>query len=247
MRAVILIGHGSLRRASGASMIRLAARLREQGVAPFVSAGFLNYSRPRFAEVLTCLVQRGATYVTVQPYFLVHGKFVAEDVPRQIAAARLSQPNIAFALGAAFGAHPMLAALIDRRAQETGLLPAQSVLLVVAHGSPTPAANAPIYELCAQLRATAGYQAVELSFLGLNEPLLGDALDTLANAGHRHIVVVPYFLQLGGHVAEDLPQIVGEAQLRHRHTDIRLTQHLDYDLLLLDVLRQRIAEANEVA
>jgi sirohydrochlorin cobaltochelatase len=228
-------------------MIRLATRLYEQGVAPIVTAGFLNYSRPRFAEVLVRAVRRGATDVVVQPYFLVHGKFVAEDVPRLIATARAAHPCVDFALGTAFGAHPALAKLIDDRARQTGFAPAEAALLIVAHGSPTPEANAPIYELCAQLRDTAGYQAVGLSFLGLNEPLLGDALDSMVSAGHSTIVIVPYFLQLGGHVAEDLPQIVDAAQLRHLHADICLAQHLDYDLLLLDVLRQRIAEASQLA
>ncbi|NJM07584.1 phosphoadenylyl-sulfate reductase [Candidatus Gracilibacteria bacterium] len=246
MQAVILVGHGSLRRASGAAMIRLAARLREIGAAPIVGASFLNYSRPRFDAMLARCVRRGAKHVVVQPYFLVHGKFVAEDMPHLLHLAQAAHPELDFALGAAFGVHPALADLVDKRAYQAGCVPGACALLVVAHGSPTPEANAPIAALCEQLRATAHYRAVELSFLGLNAPLLGDAIDRLAHTGQQNIVVVPYFLQLGGHVAEDLPQIIGAAQLRHPATMIRLAQHLDYDLLLVDVLRQRVIEASAV-
>ena len=58
MNSVVLIGHGSLHSDSGASMIRLAARLRERGVAPIAEAGFLNFSRPTIAEaVAKCVGQ----------------------------------------------------------------------------------------------------------------------------------------------------------------------------------------------
>ena len=52
MNAIVLIGHGSLHSDSGASMIRLAARLRQRGVAPIAEAGFLNFSRPTIAEAV---------------------------------------------------------------------------------------------------------------------------------------------------------------------------------------------------
>jgi sirohydrochlorin cobaltochelatase len=52
LNGIVLIGHGSIKSASGAAMIRLTARLREQGVAPVAEAGFLNYSRPTLAEAI---------------------------------------------------------------------------------------------------------------------------------------------------------------------------------------------------
>src|SRR5438067_13214310 len=52
VRAVMLVGHGSLRLGAGAAMIRLAERAQAARVAPIVGAGFLNYSRPTFGETL---------------------------------------------------------------------------------------------------------------------------------------------------------------------------------------------------
>ena len=46
--AIILIGHGSLRSAGGASMIRVADDLRARACA-IVEPAFLNYSRPTLA------------------------------------------------------------------------------------------------------------------------------------------------------------------------------------------------------
>src|SRR5690349_18477647 len=79
-RAVILIGHGSLRAGAGAAMIRLAERAHAAGVAPIVSAGFLNYSQPTFGEALAGCVENGATEVIIQPYFLIPGKYVRSDL-----------------------------------------------------------------------------------------------------------------------------------------------------------------------
>src|SRR3989442_50613 len=98
MRAVLLVGHGSLRPGSGAAMIRLAARAQAAGVAPIVGAGFLNYSRPTFAETLARCVTKGATEVVVQPYFLVPGVFVRTDLPRLLKAGQMAHPDVAMRL-----------------------------------------------------------------------------------------------------------------------------------------------------
>src|SRR5690348_2063631 len=84
--AVMLIGHGSVRSGAGAAMIRLAKRIYQAGVAPIVAAGFLNYRRPTFDEALQRCIQAGASDVIVQPYFLVAGKFVREDLQRMVQA-----------------------------------------------------------------------------------------------------------------------------------------------------------------
>lgn len=245
MRAIVLIGHGSLRGGSGASMIRLAARLREAGVAPLTAAGFLNYSRPSFGEALGSVVARGAREVAVQPYFLVPGKFVGVDVPRAVAAAQGQHPAIRVALAPPLGDHLALSELLVKRAR-AACPPAAGVrdgLLVVAHGSPDPSANRPVYAVAGRIGRQHGFAAVMVGFLGLNEPLIGPALDRIVADGMQRIVVAPYFLQLGGHVADDLPAAVAEARTRHRRAPIVLSEHLGYDPLLAAVIADRVAGA----
>lgn len=249
MQAVILVGHGSLLAGSGAAMIRLAARAQEAGVAPVVAAGFLNYSQPPFADTLARLAARGIDELIVQPYFLVPGKFVSVDIPRLLAASRTAYPQLRFRLAGPLGEHPALAELVAKRAtQALATLPelhTPPALLLIAHGSPNAAANQPIEQIAAQLQASAKYPAVVLSYLGLNEPLAGDAIDQLVEAGHRAVVVVPYFLQLGGHVAEDLPELIAAARMRHPQTEIVLAAHLGYDTLLIPVIAARVNAVRE--
>ena len=248
MQAVILIGHGSLRSGSGAAMIRLAARAREAGVAPIVAAAFLNYSAPDLASTLRRCVAQGARDVLVLPYFLVPGWFVASAVPRLLKKCRPDYPGVSLRIGPPFGAHPALAELTRKRAAAALAEAApgtaeQPALLMIAHGSPDPSANAPIEEVTELVRARGGFADVTLCYLGLNTPLVDDAIDAQIARGQRLLVAVPYFLQLGGHVAEDLPALIDAARARHPGATILLAEHLSYDPLLVEVIARRVQEA----
>jgi sirohydrochlorin cobaltochelatase len=270
MRAVIIVGHGSLRRDSGAAMIRLAARAREAGLAPLVAAGFLNYSRPTLAEALARCAAQGAGEVVVAPYLLVPGYFARVALPRALAALRPRFPALSLAPADCLGDHPALAELVLKRAeqaheerrarndergaadealQQTPQLPPsssfiapRSSLLLMAHGSPDAGANAPIEAVAGRVRATGRFAEVRVAFLDLNEPAIPDALDDLA-VGGGPVVALPYFLQLGGHVAEDLPELIAQARLRHPGVTIALAPHFGYDPLLVHVIADRAREA----
>lgn len=259
MHAVLLIGHGSLRPGSGAAMIRLAARARETGVAPIVEAGFLNYSRPRFAQALARCIVQGATEVVVQPYFLIPGKFVQVDLPRALKAFQAAHPTVTLRLAAPFGDHPAMAELVLKRAgsgesspsaslrtsqrQPTPGDESQTALLLMAHGSPDPAANRSIEQVAARIRATDRYAQVMVCYMDLNQPSISDAIDDLVARGARRLVAVPYFLQLGGHVAEDLPATIDAARQHHTGAEIILAEHLGYDALLVQVIADRTVAA----
>jgi sirohydrochlorin cobaltochelatase len=273
MRAVIIAGHGSLRRDSGAAMIRLAARAREASLAPLVVAGFLNYSRPTLAEALARCAAQGAGEVVVAPYLLVPGYFARVALPRALAALRPKFPALSLAPADCLGDHPALAELVLKRADQargvrreapepgrdvadqrlhatddelpphaSALSTQHSALLLMAHGSPDASANAPIEAVAERVRATGRFADVRVAFLDLNEPAIPDALDDMASRGGL-VVALPYFLQLGGHVAEDLPALIAQARLRHPHVAIALASHLGYDPLLAQVIADRAREA----
>ncbi|HEU5101780.1 MAG TPA: sirohydrochlorin chelatase [Roseiflexaceae bacterium] len=268
-RAVMLIGHGSLRAGAGAAMIRLAERAQAAGVAPIVSAGFLNYSQPAFGETLAGCVESGASEVIVQPYFLIPGKYVREDLARLAEAGRRAFPRLSIQVAQPFGDHPALARLLLKRAQEADYLAAnqhilhqrqprpidegakwrplyrlhRTGLLIMAHGSPEPQANAAIYAIARRVRASGRYAAVSVCFMDLNKPRIPDTIDDMARRGIRHMIAAPFFLQLGNHVQDDLPAIIAAARARHQSSTILLAEHLGYDRLLVSVIADRVAEA----
>jgi sirohydrochlorin cobaltochelatase len=267
-RVVMLVGHGSLRSGAGAAMIRLAERAQAAKVAPIVSAGFLNYSAPTFDETLARCVAGGASEVIIQPYFLVPGKFVREDLARLAEAGRLAYPQLSIQVAEPFGDHPALARLLLKRALEADHLAAnphiiqrlprpledgagwrplyrmqRTGLLIMAHGSPHSASNAPIFGIAKRVRAYGRYAATSVCFMDLNKPSIPAAIDDMTERGIRQIIALPYFLQLGNHVKDDLPAIITAARLRHPASTILLAEHLAYDRLLVSVIADRVTEA----
>lgn len=227
-------------------MLRLAARAREARLAPIVAAGFLNYSRPRFDDVLASCIAAGADAITIQPYFLAPGAFVGTDLPHAIATAQQTYPHVIFAQAPPFGDHPALATLIHKRVcAAVGNTPLTSAdtLVLIAHGSTTPNANQPFNTVAHRLQTTIA-SPVRTGYLTLNEPRLADLLAQHDIQNSTRIIVVPYFLQLGGHVAEDLPRIIETARQRTPSVPIILTEHLAYDPLLLTIIADRSTNAH---
>lgn len=245
--AIILIGHGSLRSASGASMIRIAARLRERGVAPVVEAAFLNYSRPTLAETVAKVAAEGVTTITIQPYFLIAGVYVQNDLRALVTEVSTHHPAITFRFAPVLGEHPAVSGLAQRRVQaalaEIRGAGDEPSLLLMAHGTPLPAANAPLYTIAKELVSNLGMAGASVAYLDCNTPAIPDAIDELVASGASKMIALPYFLHLGRHVAEDLPQLITDAQSKHPKVQIHLAHHLDYDLCLVDAVQGLVPQA----
>jgi sirohydrochlorin cobaltochelatase len=251
--AIIVIGHGSLRSASGAAMIRIAARLRGRGLADQAEAAFLNYSRPTLAEtVAKCSgKENGASplSILIAPYFLIGGAYVQNDLTALVRRVAADHPNLRFQMAEPLGDHPRMVALARRRVQEalasrpTAPDKTDTHLLLMAHGTPLEEANAPLARIAEQVRRGLGLASATLAYLDCNAPTIPDAFAHLAASGARRIVAMPYFLHLGRHVAEDLPALIAAAQAAHPATEIVAAHHLDYDLALVDVVADRARAA----
>lgn len=244
--AIVLIGHGSLRSAGGASMIRIAARLRARNLAGQAEAAFLNYSRPTLAETVAKCTAAGATSIVIAPYFLIAGAYVHNDLTTLVQTVAADYPHVRFRIAEPLGDHPGMVELAQRRVQAAlEPLPAQEQasthLLLMAHGTPLAAANAPLTPIAQQVCDNLGLASATVSYLDCNTPTIPDAFAMLAATGARRIVALPYFLHLGRHVAEDLPALGAAAQYTHPATEIIAAHHLDYDLGLVDVVAERAA------
>lgn len=97
-------------------------------------------------------------------------------------------------------------------------------LILIAHGSRRRQSNDEVRDLTEALRRQAGaaIDRVDCAFLELAEPGISEAIDAAVAAGSATIYVLPYFLNSGRHVAEDIPGIVGEK--RRQYPDIELIQ-----------------------
>ncbi|MEA2489066.1 MAG: sirohydrochlorin cobaltochelatase [Acidobacteriota bacterium] len=110
--AILLFSHGSVLCGAERNLLALAARMRARGDAAIVEVGFLNYTEPLFATAVSRCVAQGATRIVIAPYFLVSGKFVVQELPAVIDAARAEHPGVTFVVGDVIGFHPALAEAI---------------------------------------------------------------------------------------------------------------------------------------
>lgn len=241
-KALILIGHGSLRKASGAAMIRLAALARKRGMAEVSTAAFLNFSKPTLADSVARCIRKGATEIYVQPYFLIQGYYVETSLPKQLEEVSEAYPEISFKLGNSFGFQDALVDMVKERFLNTYSGNPKHALLLLAHGTPHPTANDVILETLDAMKKLPEVAAGEMGFMEINTPNIVTGVDNLVQQGITEVTAIPYFLQLGRHVVNDLPEEIEAAQNKYKDVTIHLTDYLSYDDRILDAIEACISQ-----
>lgn len=119
-------------------------------------------------------------------------------------------------------------------------------LLLIAHGSRRAQSNDEVRTTANKLRAQCGqqYPIVECGFLELAEPSIPEGIRLCAEQGAQAIIVLPYFLNSGTHVVDDIPNIVNRCKADYPEVDIRIAGHLGASNMMMDLL---IASANATA
>ncbi len=104
----------------------------------------------------------------------------------------------------------------------------KKALVVVAHGSRREASNDEVRALAERLALMPGnaYDSVTAAFLELAEPLIPDGVVQAIDAGAQEVVVLPYFLSAGRHVASDIPAEVDKAVSLRPDAHIRIAPYV---------------------
>jgi sirohydrochlorin ferrochelatase len=120
----------------------------------------------------------------------------------------------------------------------------RTAILLIAHGSREPDANADLHHVVEMLRIQESCAVVEACFLELAEPDIDGAADRCISQGAGRIVLVPYFLSAGVHVRRDLTEAHARLSQRHPQIEFRLAEPLGRHPLLIEVVADRAREAN---
>jgi len=100
-------------------------------------------------------------------------------------------------------------------------------LLLVAHGSRRKQSNDEVVLLADKLKNSSDqYDIIHAGFLELAETLIPDGIKKCIDDGASSIVVLPYFLNSGRHVVEDIPEIVNQAKPLYPGVDIKIAPHV---------------------
>ena len=101
-------------------------------------------------------------------------------------------------------------------------------LLLVAHGSRKREARNEILALTQRVAEALrdAYDVVDCAFLQWAEPLVADQLQAFTDQGVTDIVVMPYLLATGAHVATDIPETIETFKRLHPAATVRLLPHI---------------------
>lgn len=82
-------------------------------------------------------------------------------------------------------------------------------ILLIAHGSRRAEANNDLYRLAEMVRERrpAGVEIVDVGFLEVTQPDIPTGFAKCVEAGATEVRIVPYFLSMGRHMAEDLAEL----------------------------------------
>ena len=137
--AVILLGHGSRVDRAGGDMERVAAILKERHGFPQVEFCFMSRLPPHFPETLAGMVERGATWVLVIPYFLHTGLHIRLDIPEMMQHEAAKHPGLKLQLGGNLGYDDILVDLVRKRIDESlGVADVREVALPGREAFPIP-------------------------------------------------------------------------------------------------------------
>ena len=119
----------------------------------------------------------------------------------------------------------------------------KTAILMMAHGSRITEANDAAREVARMVREMTGFEIVEVSFRELHEPNIQRGIDACVAKGAERILLMPYFLFMGAHVLNDLPEEIEEARKRHPGLFMEMGGHLGAHLKLAEIETERIGEA----
>ncbi len=210
-RALLIVAHGSsVNPDSSAPTVAHAAVIQSRELFAEVECAFWK-EEPSLRDAKFLFDPESIREVYVVPNFISEGYFTQTVVPREL---ELSGPTTKRSSGQRWnycepvGNHPMMTELLLKRAREVapGAVPAETSLLIVAHGTDLNENSAVAAKREAEkIRALGKYAAV-LNVYMEEPPLVGDWRKLTRTP---NVVVVPFFISDGLHSYEDIPVLLG--------------------------------------
>jgi sirohydrochlorin ferrochelatase len=118
----------------------------------------------------------------------------------------------------------------------------RSAVLLIAHGSRRPEANADLVRLAGLLANDPEFDIIETSYLELAPPDIPSGGRRCVARGAKTVRMLPYFLSAGAHVVEDLESHRAELSAEFPQVRFELCPHLGLHPLMVEIVRQRLRE-----
>lgn len=209
--ALLIVGHGStVNPDSSVPTWAHAREIRRRGIFADVQCAFWK-EEPSLRDARFFFADDNIKNISVVPNFISEGYFTQTVIPRELeleGAITTRANGQLWNYREPVGNHPMVTDLLIARAREAApnIEPAQSALLIVAHGTELNDNSAVAAKREAdRIRARGEYASVLNAYM--EEPPLISDWDKLTHA--PNVIVVPFFISDGLHSYEDIPVLLG--------------------------------------
>jgi len=210
-RALLIVAHGStVNPDSSTPTLAHAAEIRRRKIFADVECAFWK-EEPSLRDALFLFDPESIREVCVVPNFISEGYFTQTVIPRELELngriTKRSNGQI-WTYSDPVGNHPAMTELLLKRAREVapGVDPAESSLLIVAHGTDLNENSAVAAKREAEKIRALGKFAEVLNVYMEEPPLVSDWRKLTKT---QNVVVVPFFISDGLHSYEDIPKLLG--------------------------------------
>ena len=118
-------------------------------------------------------------------------------------------------------------------------------LLIIAHGSRTPEALEEVKELARRVaeKCADRLPLVDYAFLNHGRPDVPAGLKKCAGQAVRRIYILPWFLNSGVHVTQDIPRLVASAKIDFPAIDFVILDHIGANKKMPGLISDLLPEA----
>ena len=118
-----------------------------------------------------------------------------------------------------------------------------TALVLFAHGSRDAGWAAPFHAIRDRITAAQPKIRVDLAFLEIMQPTLGDAVNALAAGGEQRIYIAPLFMAQGAHLKRDLAAMLHDLRRAHPEAKLEVLPAVGEMESVLDAISRSIGEA----
>jgi sirohydrochlorin ferrochelatase len=120
MTGVLIVDHGSREEAANALFVQIMQRFAATHPALLVEPAHMELAPPTIADAFNALVDRGAKYVIVHPYFLLPGRHWRQDIPTLCEEAAQPHPGVRWKVTEPLGMSDLILEVIAERLRGAG-------------------------------------------------------------------------------------------------------------------------------
>ena len=134
--------------------------------------------------------------------------------------------------------------MIENQSSHVKELLVKTAVIILAHGSKSGDAGDSVRRTAAAVKKQGGYEIVEYAFLQHTPPSPQDALESCIKQQAERVVVVPFFMQSGAHVARDIPSLVENARKKYPGVEFVVTDCAGSHTLMAKIVMDLVGKGD---